>query len=130
MLKMMPTSPKAQLKSMARVATAPARDYVNNHFEMTKAEVRGLIDRIGELDRADQDGSVLDLANVIAETALFQSQMLNNARDEMIATRSEIDELRSDVKRLSDLTERLIGVVGAMNSTPAHPDGPTTAAES
>jgi hypothetical protein len=116
----MPTSPKDQLKFVARATTAPARNYLNNHFEMTKEEVRGLIQQIAELDHSGQSESTRELSNVVAETALFQSRMISD-------TRTEIDDLRTEVRQLTTLIDRL---VGAMNSRDRHPDDVESAASS
>lgn len=116
----MSISPKDQLKSVARSATAPARNYINNHFEMTKAEVRGLVDQLGDLDQSSRNASILELGNVVAETALYQSRMISQSR-------SDVESLRSEVAELTALVDQLVGVIGAMNMRDRHPGDPASA---
>ena len=108
-------SSKAKLTSAARATSAPLRNYFNNHFEMTKEEVRRIVQQIGELDKPGQSASTLELSNVVAETALFQSQMIAETREEII-------DMRTQIQQLSALVDRLVSVIGAMNDGTQHPD--------
>ncbi len=94
------------LRNAARAATAPVRNYLNDHFEMVKAEVR---DHRPVVD-IDQGGAwerVGELENTLSEMSLHQAQMLARVRDQM-------RDLDVRLANLESLVERLADVVGAM----------------
>lgn len=113
-------TPMKQMKSVARSVTAPARNYINNHFEMTKNEVRALVPQIASLQASQRVEPVSELADVINETSLFQSRMIADARAEVAETRAQIDRLSADVAELGALVDRVVDVVGAMNMATEH----------
>jgi ribosomal protein L29 len=109
----MVNSPKVKLKSAARATVGPVRNYFNNHFEMTKQEVRraAVESGVATLDDARSGGELAELSNVVAETQLYQSKMISELRREIAALRSEIAEM-------SATSAELAAVLGAMTSTP------------
>jgi hypothetical protein len=104
-----------QMKSVARSVTAPARNYINNHFEMTKSEVRSLVPQIASVQVSKPAESMSELADVINETSLFQSRMIADTRAEVAEIRAQIGRLSADVAELSALVDRVVDVVGSMN---------------
>ena len=112
--------PPQQLKAVVRSATAPARNYINNHFEMTKAEVRAVVAQVSALNisapvEARPTQPLLELADVVAETSLFQSRMIADTRAEIAEVRAEIAKVSCDIAELSALVDRVVEVVAAMN---------------
>ncbi len=112
--------PPKQLKSVARSVTAPARNYINSHFEMTKDEVRVLAAQVSALrvpapQESDRAGPMFELADVIAETSLFQSRILADIRSEVAEAREQIERLSAEVAELGSLVDRVVDVVAAMN---------------
>ena len=112
----MANSPQAKLKSAARATVGPVRNYFNNHFEMTKQEVRRVAAESGiaALDQARSGGQLAELSNVVAETQLYQSKMISELRREIAA-------LRSDLAEMSATSAELSAVLAAMTSTPDTP---------
>jgi hypothetical protein len=109
----MASSRKVKLKSAARATVGPVRNYFNNHFEMTKQEVRRAVAEPGvaALDYAQSGGHLAELSNVVAETQLYQSKMISELRREIAA-------LRSDLAEMSATSAELAAVLTAMTSTP------------
>ena len=109
----MANSPKMKLKSAARATVGPVRNYFNNHFEMTKQEVRRAAAESGVAapDYAPPGGQLAELSNIVAETQLYQSKMISELRREIAALRSEIAEM-------SATSTELAAVLAAMTSTP------------
>lgn len=112
----MANSPKVKLKSAARATVGPVRNYFNNHFEMTKQEVRLAAAESGAaaLDYAQAGGQLAELSNVVAETQLYQSKMISELRREIAA-------LRSELAQMSATSAELAAVLAAMTSTPDTP---------
>jgi len=112
----MANSPKVKLKSAARATVGPVRNYFNNHFEMTKQEVRLAATESGAaaLDYAQSGGQLAELSNVVAETQLYQSKMISELRREIAA-------LRSELAQMSATSAELAAVLTAMTSTPDTP---------
>ena len=112
----MANSPKAKLKSVARATVGPVRNYFNNHFEMTKQEVRLAVAESGAaaLDYAQSGGQLGELSNVVAETQLYHSKMISELRREIAALRSELAEM-------SATSAELAAVLAAMTLTPDTP---------
>lgn len=101
--KIMASKPKSALGSVGRATTGPLRNYFNNHFEMTKEEVRRVVAISGaEAPAATQTGQHLaELSNVIAETQLYQSKLISELRREIASLRSEIDQMASTSAELA-----------------------------
>jgi hypothetical protein len=93
----MADSPKAKLTSAARATTAPVRNYFNNHFEMTKEEVRRAVADSGvtALEHAQIGRHLAELSNVVAETQLYQSKLISELRREVAALRGELEQMSS-----------------------------------
>ncbi len=94
------------LRSAARAATAPVRNYLNEHFEMVKAEVREQQPVI-DVDQGAAWERVAELENTISELSLHQAQILARLREQM----HDVDQR---LARLESLVERLADVVGEM----------------
>lgn len=108
----MANSPKAKLTSAARATAAPVRNYFNNHFEMTKQEVRRAVADSGvALEQAQSGRHLAELSNVVAETQLYQSKMISELRREVAA-------LREDLAQMSATSAELAAVLAAMTLTP------------
>ncbi len=97
------------LRSAARAATAPVRNYLNDHFEMVKAEVRDH-QPVVDVDQGAAWERVGELENTLAEMSLYQAQMLARLREQM-------GDLDARIANLESLVERLADVVGAMTET-------------
>ena len=95
--RVMADSPKAKLISAARATTAPVRNYFNNHFEMTKEEVRRAVADSGvdALEHAQTGRHLAELSNVVAETQLYQSKLISELRREVAALRGELEQMSS-----------------------------------
>ena len=109
----MANSPKAKLTSAARATAGPVRNYFNNHFEMTKQEVRRAVadSGVAALEHAQTGRHLAELSNVVAETQLYQSKMISELRREVAA-------LRSDLAEMAATSAELAAVLAAMTSTP------------
>ena len=67
------------LKRATHSATAPVRNYINNHFEMVKQEVRasgGAPAAAGGGESTDAWARVAELENVLAEQSVHQARVL------------------------------------------------------
>lgn len=95
------------LKSAARAATSPMRNYLNQHFEMLKHEIR-------EQRPAARDDGVDDawlrldeLQNQLAEISLHHARILAGLRDELrehlAATDRRLDELEGLIAKVADV---------------------------
>lgn len=91
----------APLRSVARAATSPVRNYLNQHFEQVKSEIRN------QKVELDEDGSawrrVSDLENQLAEISLHHAQALAKLADQVAASNERIGELERLVERLADV---------------------------
>jgi uncharacterized coiled-coil protein SlyX len=96
----------SRLRTVARTATRPARDYVNWHFESTKDEIRRF--------NAHDEGlaqTVAELANVVAETQLYHSRLVGDLRD-------QVRDLTERIDRFEATIDQLTQVLAAMTSVP------------
>lgn len=94
------------MRNAARAATAPVRNYLNDHFEMVKAEVRDHQPVI-DVDQGAAWERVGELENTLSEMSLHQAQMFARLREQM-------GDLDARMANLESLVERLADVVGAM----------------
>lgn len=94
----MPNSANSPFTSVARSVAAPARNYFNSHFEMTKDEIRRAVAR-GAAESSHH--SLDELANVVAETQLFQSKIIGELRQETASLGNRIGELEAVVAQLT-----------------------------
>lgn len=81
-------------------------NYFNNHFEMTKDEVRRSVATAavpaGAIEAQMQTGRHLaELSNVVAETQLYQSKLIGDLRREVAALRAEVEQLGSTSSELA-----------------------------
>lgn len=90
------------VKRVARSATSPVRDYINNHFEMVKHEVRqssggggGAAGNAAAWDRLSE------LENMLAEHSIHQARVLSRLSDEVAALSSRIDDLERIVRQMA-----------------------------
>jgi Glycosyl transferases group 1 len=107
-----PATPSGMLRTLARRASSPVRDYINSHFEMTKQEVRALRTGIGVTAAALPNEAVhrqlTEVADLAAELGVHHARGLADVRAEMAGIRAELAELRAD---LGTLTEALIRII-------------------
>jgi hypothetical protein len=94
------TNPKDSVRRAAKSATAPVRNYVNNHFEMVKQEIRGQTEDGGWQRVA---ALVNELEATIAETSLHEARILARLRDESTVLQQRLAELERVVGRLADV---------------------------
>jgi hypothetical protein len=91
-----------------RGATAPVRDYINNHFEMVKHEVRTNAPATNvTIDETAAWLRMAELENTLAELSLHEGRILNRVGD-------ELEQLAARIDDLEHVVERLATVVGAM----------------
>ncbi len=98
------SGPTEPIRSAARAATSPVRNYINRHFEMVKDEIRShqpVVDAGAAWER------VAELENTVSEMSLHQAQILARLRDQL----GEVDRRLAG---LETLVERLADVVGQM----------------
>jgi signal-transduction protein with cAMP-binding, CBS, and nucleotidyltransferase domain len=109
----MADSPKVKLTSAARATAAPLRNYFNNHFEMTKQEVRRVVadSGVAALEHAQTGRHLAELSNVVAETQLYQSKLISELRREVAA-------LREELAQVSSTSAELAAVLTAMTLAP------------
>ena len=104
-----PPTARGVLRPLVRAIGAPARNYVNAHFEMTKQEVREQVAALREAGVSN--GSIDRLAEVSAEAAQHQMQTVAKLRAEVAQLRDELGEARQAIDELgrviADLVERL-----------------------
>jgi hypothetical protein len=98
------SGPVEPLRNAARAATSPMRNYINQHFEMVKDEIRHHQPVVNETAAWER---VAELENTVSEMSLHQAQLLARLRDQM-------GDLDARLARLETLVERLADVVGAM----------------
>lgn len=97
---------KGEVKKVARVTTAPVRNYINNHFEMVKQEVRSQVADGGRI--ADL---VYELEAAMAEANVHHARTIARLQEE---TR----ELTARIGELERVIERLTAVVAASLDRP------------
>lgn len=103
--------PRQMLRDAARAATAPVRNYVNGHFEMTKQEVREQAASLRDerVERAALDHAAFDrLTDVNAEASQHQTQALAALRRDFADLRDEVRELRDAIDTLSQAIADLV----------------------
>lgn len=93
---------RSPARRVARAVTAPARNYLNQHFEQVKDEIR----RQGDTT-PDTPGVSADRAAAIeaqfAEQALHQTQAISRLTDEVAALGERIGELEAQLLRLIEI---------------------------
>ena len=95
----------------ARSATAPVRNYLNNHFEMVKEEVRtsaihpganqavaGAPDGVTD---ADAWSRVAELENLLAEHGVHQARVLARLSEDVVELSARIEDLERVVRQLA-----------------------------
>lgn len=82
---------------------APVLNYFNNHFEMTKEEVRCVVANSGAsaIDQAQTSRQLAELSNVVAETQLYQSKLISELRREVAALRDELGQMSTSAAELA-----------------------------
>jgi hypothetical protein len=100
----------AGARHVARSATAPLRGYLNNHFELTKQEVRGQVGDLSQrLSGLDQFSDTIDsLANSLAEVHVHHTRSIVGLRDELAELQRVVAELGDDVNALTSAIVRLV----------------------
>lgn len=94
------SGPTEPIRSAARAATSPVRNYINQHFEMVKDEIRRhqpVVDQGAAWER------VAELENSVTEMSLHHAQILARLRDQMGALDDRLAHLESLVERLADV---------------------------
>ena len=89
-----------------RSATAPVRNYLNNHFEMVKEEVRtsanhpvaGAPDGVTD---ADAWSRVAELENLLAEHGVHQARVLARLSEDVVELSARIEDLERVVRQLA-----------------------------
>jgi hypothetical protein len=92
------------LKRATHSATAPVRNYINNHFEMVKQEVRasGSAPAAGDGGEAtDAWTRVAELENVLAEQSVHQARVLARLTEEVVELSARIEDLERVVRQLA-----------------------------
>ncbi len=93
----------------ARSATAPVRNYLNNHFEMVKEEVRtsaihpGANHPASAPAAADADAwsRVAELENLLAEHGVHQARVLARLSEDVVELSARIEDLERVVRQLA-----------------------------
>ena len=94
------------LRNVARAATSPVRNDLNQHFEQVKSEIRNQ----GSSGGLGGDGAwdrVAELENTLAELSLHHAQLLARLTDRVDAATDRIAELERLVERLADVVAAL-----------------------
>lgn len=86
---------KDPFAAAARTASSPVRNFFNSHFEMTKEEIRRSTEHLARSGEVQQDASIGELANVVAETQLHQARIIGELRREVAELRRQVDEMTS-----------------------------------
>lgn len=94
----------------ARSATAPVRNYLNDHFEMVKEEVRASANHpganhpaAGAPAAADADAwsRVAELENLLAEHGVHQARVLARLSEDVVELSARIEDLERVVRQLA-----------------------------
>jgi hypothetical protein len=93
----------------ARSATAPVRNYLNNHFEMVKEEVRAAgatnAGTAGTAAPAADGGEawarVAELENLLAEQSVHQARVLARLTEEVVELTARVGDLERIVRQLA-----------------------------
>jgi hypothetical protein len=94
------------VKRVARSATSPVRDYINNHFEMVKDEVRqsgaatGALTADGSADGSAW-GRLSELESMLAEHSIHQARVLARLSEEVAELAARIDDLERVVRQIA-----------------------------
>jgi hypothetical protein len=90
------------LRRASRAATAPLRNYINNHFEMVKQEVRAAGSHPpGSGTDADAWSRVSELENVLAEQSVHQARVLARLTEEIVELTVRVGDLERVVRQLA-----------------------------
>jgi hypothetical protein len=92
------------LQRATRSATAPVRNYINNHFEMVKQEVRasgGTPTTADGGEAVDAWVRVAELENVLAEQSVHQARVLSRLTEEVVELAARIEDLERVVRQLA-----------------------------
>lgn len=100
----------AGVKQLARSSTSPLRLYLNNHFELTKQEVRGQVGELSErLSGLERLSDTIDsLANSLAEVHVHHTRSIVGLRDELAELQRVVAELGDDVNTLTGAIVQLV----------------------
>jgi hypothetical protein len=94
----------------ARSATAPVRNYLNNHFEMVKEEVRAAAIHPGANQAvagasagsdADAWSRVAELENLLAEHGVHQARVLARLSEDVVELSARIEDLERVARQLA-----------------------------
>jgi hypothetical protein len=93
----------------ARAATSPVRDYLNNHFEMVKQEVRSAgatnagtaAAATGSGDGNDAWARVAELENLLAEQSVHQARVLARLTEEVVELTARIEDVERLLRQLA-----------------------------
>jgi hypothetical protein len=95
----------------ARSVTAPVRNYLNNHFEMVKEEVRTSAIHPGAnqavagapagVTDADAWSRVAELENLLAEHGVHQARVLARLSEDVVELSARIEDLERVVRQLA-----------------------------
>lgn len=96
-----------------RGVTAPFRDYLNNHFEMVKTEVR---ERTVVVEQPEFALRLAELETTVSESVLHETRVLAQLRDETSDLAKRVEELERLVERLVDIAA--VSSVAAADDTP------------
>jgi hypothetical protein len=92
------------LQRATRSATAPVRNYINNHFEMVKQEVRASGGTPAATDGGEATDAwmrVAELENVLAEQSVHQARVLSRLTEEVVELTARIEDLERVVRQLA-----------------------------
>jgi hypothetical protein len=88
-----------------RTATAPVRNYINNHFEMVKQEVRAnAAGPAPDSTAGESPGAwsrVAELENLLAEQSVHQARVLSRLTEEVVELAARIEDLERVVRQLA-----------------------------
>lgn len=88
------------VRNVARAATAPVRNYLNDHFEMVKDEVRQSAATVS-VDESGAWRHLSELESSIAELSLYQARVVGRLSDDVSDLVGRIDELERVVSQLA-----------------------------
>ena len=89
---------RGDVRQVARAATAPVRNFFNQHFEMVKHEVRT---HTG--DQVHLANLIHELESTVAETSLHQARTIARLRDDSAALQARVVELERVIERLTEV---------------------------
>lgn len=116
------------VRRAARAATAPLRDYLNQHFEMVKEEIRTASPPAPVAAADDAAWTRLaELESVLAEQSVYQARVLARLGDDVADLGRRIGDLERVVHQLTELVappdpdggrDRVAGPEAATGGTP------------